>query len=341
MYLGAAGMVSAVGLDAKSACAALRAGVAGFNELPYWDERTQPVIGAAVPGVSFDLQGTPRLVELLAVALKDCLTQALGIAPANIPLLVGLAELGRPGSSESRGNVLSLVQEKLGVKFHPGLSRVIPTGHAAGIEALNLVRDYFRSGNITECLVCGVDSYINASSIFWLDRSWRLKREGHNDGVIPGEAAAAILVRKHALTRTESGVQVAGLGFATETVNVFSEEPFLGIGLASAGRQALNEAAWGFHDLEFRITDLTGETYGFREHALMEGRLARKVRKEPQPLWHAADSIGDTGAAVGVIELITGASAMLRGYGPGPRAGCFASSVPGQRAVALLQRVGP
>ena len=41
------------------------------------------------------------------------------------------------------------------------------------------------------CLVCGVDSYINARSLHWLDRNSRLKTPANSDGVIPGEAAAA------------------------------------------------------------------------------------------------------------------------------------------------------
>ena len=82
---------------------------------------------------------------------------------------------------------------------------------------------------------------------------------------------------------------------------------------------------------------MTGEDYGFREHTLAEGRLARVVRSESQPLWHAADSIGDTGAAAGVVQLVMAAASWTHGYAPGERAACFASAVPGERAVALLR----
>ena len=82
---------------------------------------------------------------------------------------------------------------------------------------------------------------------------------------------------------------------------------------------------------------MTGENYGFRELILAEGRLVRIVRSQPQPLWHAADSIGDTGAAAGVVQLIRAAAAWTKGYAPGARAGCFTSAVPGDRAVAVLR----
>ena len=119
---------------------------------------------------------------------------------------------------------------------------------------------------------------------------------------------------------------------------MLTEEPLLGLGLADAGRQALKEAGWGFHELEFRLSDVSGESYGFREHALAHARLMRVVRLKDHPLWHAADSIGDIGAAAGVVQLIMASTAWAKGYAPGDRAACFTSAVPGERAVAMLRR---
>jgi 3-oxoacyl-[acyl-carrier-protein] synthase-1 len=340
MYLGAAGMVCSVGLSASTGCAAMRAGINKFDELPYWDARGLPVIGAAVPGLSLDLQFGPRLVEMLTMALRDCLSGTAGTPLQKVPLFVGLAERGRPGGGAwLTDTIIRRVEANLGMKFHPDLSRVISTGHTAGFECLRIAREVLEKSAVPGCLVCAVDSYINASSLYWLDQHWRLKREGHTDGVIPGEAAAAIYVQREVPTKMEARVEVVGLGFALEKAAVLTDEPLLAHGLAEAGQQALKEAGLGFHELDFRISDVTGENYGFREHALMEGRLARVVRKEHQPLWHAADSIGDTGAAAGVVQLARAKAAWTKGYAPGARAACFTSAVPGDRAVALLRCV--
>lgn len=339
--LSAVGMICSVGFSASAACAAMRAGIANFGELPYWDCNNLPVIGAAVPGLSHDLQFGPRLVEMLALALRDCLSGMPEWPLEKVPLLVGLAEPGRPGGGgELAKCIIAQVQKRLGVEFHPRLSQTIAKGHTAGFEGLRMARELLQAPDVPGCLVCGVDSYINASSLFWLDQNWRLKREGHTDGVIPGEAAAAIYVQRQAPQKTEAAIEVVGLGFSLEKATVISEEPLLALGLANAGRQALAEAGYGFHQLDFRLSDVTGENYGFREHALMEGRLARVVRKEPQPLWHAADSIGDTGAAAGVVQLVKATAAWAKDYTPGTRAACFASAVSGDRAVALLQYGG-
>ena len=91
--------------------------------------------------------------------------------------------------------------------------------------------------------------------------------------------------------------------------------------------------------MDWRISDVTGEQYGFKELPLVEGRLMRTVRKESQELWHGADSIGDVGAAAGITQLVMADAAFRKEYAPGDRAICFCSSVPGDRAAAVLQRV--
>ena len=339
MYVSESGLVCPVGFDAESSCAALRAGISAFEEQPYWDSTAMPVLGAAVAGVG--TQFGARILELLCLALNDCLSRVSPESLENVPLLVGLAEPGRPGgSAELAETIIPDVEEVLGVRFHPGYSRAIPKGHSSGFECLAIARSIIQAGEAPGCLVCGVDSLLNASTLHWLDRHWRLKREDNLDGLIPGEAAAVVFVEGRAPADRRTGTRIVGLGFGREPVSIMTDEPLLGLGLAEAGREALAEAGWGFHQLDFRISDANGESYGFREQALVEARLARVVRSEAQPHWHMADSIGDTGAAAGIVQLVAAAAAWGGAYAPGERAACFSSAVPGDRAVALLQRVG-
>lgn len=338
MNLCAIGMVCSVGMNASAACAAIRAGIAGFGELPYWDRENLSIVGAAVPKLSFELRFGRRLLEMLQLAVRDCLSCMPESSLENVPLFLGLAEAGRPGGAGGLGEkLIEKLEDGLGLKFHPELSRAVAEGHTAGFECLRVARELLKDRDIPGCLVCGVDSYINASSLFWLDQSWRLKRDGHTDGVIPGEAAAAVYVQRRVPSQAKTLLEVVGLGFGHERAPVLAGEPLLARGLADAARQALGEAGWGFHELDFRLSDVTGENYGFREHTLAEGRLVRMARVENQPLWHCADSIGDTGAAAGVAQLVIAAAAMAKGYAPGPRAACFTSSVMGGRAVAAVQ----
>jgi 3-oxoacyl-[acyl-carrier-protein] synthase-1 len=108
--------------------------------------------------------------------------------------------------------------------------------------------------------------------------------------------------------------------------------------MAEAARAALAEAKLGLHEIDWRFSDVTGELYGFKELPLMEGRLMRVVRKQEQPLWHWAESIGDTGAAAGIVQLVAVDDAFRKAYGPGDRVICLTSSAPGERAAAVLRR---
>jgi 3-oxoacyl-[acyl-carrier-protein] synthase-1 len=338
MELVAAGMTCCVGLNAAAACAAMRAGISLFAELPYLDNSARPIIGASVPDLDQKLKSRERVAEILFRALSDCLAQS----PRRwqeVPLIVGLAEPERPGgTAELASSIVAQMESRLDVRFHPRFSCAFPTGHTAGFEALRQARELLEREDVPACLICGADSYINAPALLWLDRLRRLKTVDNSDGVIPGEAAVAILVQREGESRDSSAARITGLGFATEEVHVCSTEPLLAHGLSQAAAAALAEAGTQMHEVDFRISDVTGEGYGFKEQSLTLSRLLRQ-RRTCLPLWHAADSIGDTGAAAGICELVVGMHAFQKRYAPGDRAACYTSSVPGGRAVAVLERV--
>jgi 3-oxoacyl-[acyl-carrier-protein] synthase-1 len=125
------------------------------------------------------------------------------------------------------------------------------------------------------------------------------------------------------------------LGFATEAATVLNEEPLLGKGMAAAVQDALREARLAMHEVDFRLSDVAGESYAFEELALAQSRLMRQTR-ETQDLWHPADSVGDCGAVAGLIQFAWAEQAFLRGYAPGPVAALHASSAFGGRAAAVV-----
>ena len=332
------GLVCAVGLNAAAACAARRAGIAGFAELPYRDSSGEPIVGAAVPGLPPDLKRDERLLALLEVALQDSLKSAAFVRTDAIPLLIGLAESDRPGGGDTlAGDLIPRLQKKLNRRFHPDLSRCLARGHTAGFELLQVAREILQDPTVPACLVAAVDSFVNAASLDWLDKHGRLKTLDNSEGVIPGEAAAAVVVQRPNGQKPLLAAEVAGLGFGKEEANLLNDEPLRGLGLAAAAKAALAEAAIEMHQVDFRLSDVSGESYGFKEQTLLLGRLMRQRRPE-LPLWHAADCIGDTGAAAGICHCIVAASAWHKKYSPGPIAACFGSAVPGERAVAILRR---
>ena len=338
MDIVATGMVCSVGLSAASACAAMRAKIAKFDDLPYLDNQGEPIVGASVPGLEPGLKRRQRLVEMLSMALADCLESADVKQIGRIPLQVGLAEPGRPGGgADWADTIIRDVEAKLEIRFDPKHSATLSKGHTAGFEALRLACEILKDPAVPACLVCGVDSYINASSLLWLQRNSRLKTPEDSDGVIPGEAAACVLLIRGGAKPRDGGVsRVSGLGFAREEASVMTDEPLLGRGLVEAASAALGEAGSALDQVDFRLSDATGEHYGFKEHSLMVSRLLRG-RRDSFPIWHPGDMIGDTGAAAGPVQLVVADRAFRRGYAPGDRALCLTSSVPGDRSAAILQ----
>lgn len=338
MYIASSGLVCSVGTHSDAACAAMRAGLTSFEETPYLDTTGDLVLGSAVTSIPLDFENPERLVELLCASISDCLGDATTDKFSQMPLLLGLAEEGRPGSvGRLRDRIIANVEERLAVRFHPELSYTIARGHTSGFHALRMARALFSDPGVPACVVCGTDSYINSASLHWLERYWRLKTSENSDGVIPGEAAAAVLIVPRPPQRARCAVEISGIGFGTEDAHILGDEPLLGLGLSQAARAALEDAGIQLRDINFRLSDATGEGYGFKEHSLMLTRLLRDQLGE-LPIWHCADSIGDTGAAAAVCELVLAQDAFANGYAPGRRSACFASSVKGDRAVAVLTR---
>lgn len=337
MFIAGANLVSPLGLDAVSACAAKRAGASALSDLPYLDNAGEPVVGAVVPGLDRSLTHRQRLMALLAACLGGMLESSPASRWDTVPLLVCLPEAGRPGVQERAAeSVLRELTETLGRRFHPSWSDTIMSGHTAGFEALHRARRMLASGAVQACLVCGADSLVNAATLAWLDRDYRLKTPANRDGVVPGEASAGVLLQ--AEPGGDAVTAVSGLGFLREEGSLLADRPLRGHGLAGAVREALVEARLGLHDIDLRISDVSGELYGFKELPLVEGRLMRVVRKDPQPLWHWAEAVGDIGAAAGLAQLVWVDQAFRRRYAPGSRVLCMTSALDGRRAAAVLQR---
>jgi 3-oxoacyl-[acyl-carrier-protein] synthase-1 len=183
-------------------------------------------------------------------------------------------------------------------------------------------------------LIAAADSLLLWPTLSEYYEQRRLLVPGNSNGFVPGEAAGALMVS----SRPGTGPQLfcTGLGFSQEQATILSDAPLRGDGLAAAIKQALADAGRAMHDLDFRITDTTGEHYYFKEAALALSRVLRQ-RKETFDIWHPTDCVGETGAAVGVAALAVALAACRKGYAIGPNILLHLGNDAGQRAAAILQ----
>ena len=130
-------------------------------------------------------------------------------------------------------------------------------------------------------------------------------------------------------------VRLLGLGAGTESAVIGSGRPLRADGMAGAVRAGMRDAGVTFADLHFRLSDVNGENYGFRENALAMSRVLRDS-KPTFPLWHCADSLGEVGAASGAALVVFGRDEIARGYAPGERALGMLSADSGPRGAFVL-----
>jgi 3-oxoacyl-[acyl-carrier-protein] synthase-1 len=332
----ASGMCCAVGFSARAARAAIRARLNRFFESEFMDDKAEPVVVSRLP--LGDFWGPRRMATLFEAAVADCLTQAPDFRPQTAALLLLVAEQGRPGYSPAWERACVTAYEKLTRAPLPVESRTLTLGRAGLVPALRHAQQLLMTGRLRHVLVVGVDSYLNAETIRHLLHKERLLTEEISDGFIPSEGAGAVLLERE--SPGQAGLHVLGVGTAEEKATFDNDEPMRALGLTSALREALAASGYKLNDLHFRMADMSGEPYFFREAAMADTRLLDH-RKGRFPLLHLADCIGETGAAIGPLSLAYLADAMARGYVPGTRAVIHLANDGGTRAAAVVEHLSP
>jgi|SRR5208283_3424806 len=333
----ASGMVTAVGLNAPSACAAVRCAIDNFSETRFMDSGGEWIIGSQVP-LKQPWRGLPKLVHMAVPAIQECLAHIKSARPEMIPLLLCVAEKERPGRLAGLDDQLFHdIETRLGVRFHPS-SGIIARGRIAGALALAEARRFIYEERVPFCIIAGTDSFLVAATLASYERADRLLTSQNSNGFIPGEAGAAVLIGAPGQAK-EPELLCLGLGAGQEKATIDSEEPLRADGLVAAFRAAFADAGRTIDDLDYRITDSNGEQYWFKEAALALTRTIRVI-KHGFDIWHPADCIGEVGAAIGPCVLGVGLAAARKKYAVGPGILCHFGADDGER-LALVFSGGP
>lgn len=328
----AAGMACPVGLRSAPACAALRAGITRKQVSPFRDNQGREIVTSHLRDL-LDLKSTAaqRWLFFLAHALQEILEQTGKPAFQQLPLLLALPS-SKEGESGSVDFIARELSARLELEIPPRQVRLFTEGSYGGYAALAAGRDMVLRRQAAECIVAGAESMMSARTLLRLAENRRLLTEDNSDGVIPGEAAACVLLS----SRKQGLATIRGMGFATEPSRLDNEVPLRAEGLVAATRAALEEARLALHEMSFRFSDAAGESFSFKEQALLVSRLLRE-RREEFPLWLCAESLGDTGAAAGLCGLVQALTGWARGHAPGPRAIGFAGNEQGGRAAVIIE----
>ena len=227
------------------------------------------------------------------------------------------------------------VSTLLGGEQFAAESSVIPQGRVSFAVALLQARKLLYEAQAPAVLIVGSDSLLVWPTLRELETRNRLLTSTNSNGFVAGEAASAVLI-----ARAASGerLSIGGLGFAMESAHIEAEGPLRADGLSTAIAEALTDGNREMHEMDFRITDISGEHYYFKEASLALSRRLRR-RKEEFDIWHPAECVGEVGSAIGPMMLAVAEASARKAYAPGVNVLMHASNDGGQR-TAVIARYG-
>ena len=333
LHIVAAGAITSLGHDVERTVASLRSGLDRFKQVPFVGSGGADLVIAPIEGYADGTSAIDRYEALALKALLPCLEPLTSDERQQLRFFVGLPSPSRPGvPPELAARLGKRLADRLRVA--PDALQMLELGRASVLAALAQARHALGRGQAAQCVVGGVDVLVNGDSLRGLSEAQLLKEQW--DGFIPGEAAAFVRISLSPGSG-QWGVPAAavhGIGLARDAATGSAKDPLVGVGVCAAFRAAVRDASVNESVLRFYVNDVNGARAGFEDAAMGYIRFSR-TPKDDIEFWHLASHLGETGAAVGALELIWAGAAHELGFAP-DRCAMLAASEGEYRTAALL-----
>lgn len=313
--------ITAVGHDGLLTAAAARAGLSRFHEHDsFLDQDGNPVTIAPLREVegADPYDTAARISNIATTCLKNMLNSYfsdLSQLPARIRLFMGVPATDRPGIHFENYCADPLKQI---LNDWTNVSRIeyIPKGNASLQYAVEAVSEEIAHSPDTLCIVGGIDSLLQQTTLDWLDQTGRLKSisQGRHQGLIAGEAVGFVIIEdieQAARAGRPVLARIISHGLAEEPSPRASGRPSRNDGLTAVCHAALHDVQ--DKDIQAVFGDLNGEKSRAMEWSMADMRCF-KERCEDRSLWHPADCYGDIGAASGVVLANMITQGFVRGW---------------------------
>jgi 3-oxoacyl-[acyl-carrier-protein] synthase-1 len=351
----AVGLLTAVGLTVESSCAALRAGVVRAREINECPLAEGFAVGHQIADLTEGFVHSGFWVRAGSLAVLDLMRN--GVLPdatreefwrrtaivAVAPLIDAdrFCDTLEPLPDALVECFMGPLVDLLGLPIPPVHLTGVASGHAGIAEAVHLAAAFIARGSVERAVVVGVESHLDPTSLQWLADRGRLKGPDRPAGVMPGEAAAAILLEapdaaaaRHApYVATVSGA--ATVRDAAVEVGEKPEVAQVGRAMARAMREAFVSPPSGACHV---IVDLNGEPW--RAQAWGHAQVHLAPHDVQWQVTAPAESFGEIGAASGVAALCVGVQGFARGYITAEQALVSALSDSGLAGAVHLRRAG-
>ena len=332
----AVGMLTPLGADAVMTAAAVRSGISAYEESSILNKQFNPMVmslvpEAALPALDDELASlglTSRQQRMLRLA-APAMQQLQDSVSETVPLMLCGPEKMPDRRSVVSDNFLKHLAVQAKVPFDIENSYVFPEGRAAGLYALETAMQLLESGEHSEVMIGGVDSFLDLYLLATMDSADRVLSQGAMDAFAPGEAAVFIVVKP---ADEKSAVKIYPPGIADEPGHRYSSEPYKGEGLANAVRESISKAPK--NPVKTVFASFNGENFSAKEWGVAAIRNQKSLDGDFN-LVHPSDCYGDIGAATAPMLMALASIGMLEGHYQGP-ALVWASSEIQQRAAVYI-----
>lgn len=307
VYIAGIGALTAAGYNAQMVFDAVKAGLNLFQDSGYVNRHFMPVkMGLvphdALPAITDAIQfygdysrWHQQLLQLAHAPVLEALQNYTEDAP--LPIILSCPEYYPQWPHQLPADFIENLSKQCGVEFCLHRRRSLHIGRAGVIEAIDIAQRMFDDTDTSYVLVGGIDSYQRPELLHGLLTEERINSEQVMDGFTPAEGACFLLLSNDpdsALGNNRYRIRLGKPGIGQEAGHLYSDDPYLGDGLAQAVSTAL--ASYQGLAIDRIYSSMNGENYWSRELGVAISRHNQHLSDEYR-VEHPADCYGDLGAA--------------------------------------------
>jgi 3-oxoacyl-[acyl-carrier-protein] synthase-1 len=320
--------MTCVGLDAVQTASSVRAGLSRLREIDWQGQDGNPFRGGFLPddcleGLNRKTREVlpdslpARILQLGAPPLRE-VAEDLPEAPGGFPVIVGIGDQDQlPQASPELflDNLMRQAQMKINLEA----SEVVVAGRVAGLMAVHRACLRLAQGFSGPIIAGGIDSYHYLPRLIDQDFAGRILSDLNPDGFLPGEGAAFLALVSPGKVQPSGQVlgTIAGIVERNSSSKPGAGARAPGDVLSETVRELMEQIPQALSPSPAVYANLNGENAGAKEWGVCFLRN-RNYFAEGMKLYHPAEYMGETGAAMGPILAVLAVRGIDRGYESGP-----------------------
>jgi 3-oxoacyl-[acyl-carrier-protein] synthase-1 len=347
-FIASVGARTAIGQTAVETGFLLRTGLPALAAAPLVDAEGEPITMGFDPTLDPYLVGEDRAAALAAPALAEALAPLGDLSALTIKLILCVDQplVPRARGEATPGARLAALVHARARELAPGIPiEVVARGAAGAAFALPAAIEALNARRLDAVVIGGAHTDYDPDTIHTLDAARRIFTPENLDSLVPGEAAAfVVLLREDVARRLDlrppARITGIGTGVAANTAPaqggaIRAPGAFEATALTAAVRAAGEELVESQLRLGWTLTDLTFEVRRVHEWQAAVTR-AGSLFGEPHQVDSPAQRIGHLGAAALPLHLTLAAEGWRRGFAPSGIALALAGSEGGERGAIVL-----